>query len=239
MSVSLVMLPVALALRVVMGKEHFEDWVASQQDRVETSITREIELAHLLKQAGYDAVKFGALVKTHLDGENSFFFWEFIDGKWVAIFAKGSDIAMREAFISKIENVAGRSVFLNANNEKSQKSTIYPTNFMDRDLLAQVLTDLGADPIYGKDDSLSCRINSVKLLFTKDGDGPFSVAIQGVQEKIEHAFQYLSDLDTDYRKAVQTSVYKRVKAEAESRDLLIESEEIMPDKSILLTLRLT
>lgn len=55
---------------------------------------------------------------------------------------------------------------------------------------------------------------------------------------MEHAFRYLSDLDADYRKAVQTSVYQRVKAEAESRDLLIESEEVMPDKSILLTLRI-
>lgn len=237
MSVSLVMLPVALALRVVMGKEHFEAWVASQQDRVETNITREIELAHLLKQAGYDAVKFGALIKTHLDGEKSFFFWEFIDGKWVAIFAKGADATMRESLISKLENAAGRSVFLNVINEDPQESTVYPTNFMDRDLLAQVLTDLGGDPIYGKDKSLSCRINSVKLLFTKAGDGPFSVTVQGA-EKVEHAYQYLSDLDADYRKAVQTSVYRRVKAEAESRDLLIESEEIMPDKSILLTLRI-
>ena len=237
MSVSLVMLPVALALRVVMGKEHFEAWVASQQDRVETNITREFELGHLLKQAGYDAVKFGALIKTHLDGEKSFFFWEFIDGKWVAIFAKGVDATMREALISKLESAAGRSVFLTAINAEPQEATIYPTNFMDRDLLAQVLADLGGDPIYGKDESLSCRINSVRLLFTKSGDGPFSVAVQG-GERVEHAFQYLSDLDADYRKAVQTSVYQRVKAEAESRDLLIESEEIMPDKSILLTLRI-
>ena len=84
MSVSLALLPVALALRVVMGKENFEAWVASQQERAETDITSEFELARLLKQAGYDAVKFGALVKTHLDGERAFFFWEFIDGKWVA-----------------------------------------------------------------------------------------------------------------------------------------------------------
>jgi hypothetical protein len=75
------------------------------------------------------------------------------------------------------------------------------------------------------------------LIFTKEGDGPFSVTIKGAV-KAEQAFQYLSDLDDDYRKAVQTSVYQRVKSEAEDRDMLIESEEVLPDKSILLTLRL-
>jgi len=237
MSVSLALLPVALALRVVMGKENFEAWVASQQERAETDITSEIELARLLKQAGYDAVKFGALVKTHLDGERAFFFWEFIDGKWVAIFSKGADLELRNTLIAKLEAAAGRPLFSQAMESEAQQSNTYPTNFVDRDLLAQALTELGGDPTYGHDGSLSCRINSAKLIFTKDGEGPFSVTVKGAV-KAEQAFQYLSDLDDDYRKAVQTSVYQRVKSEAESRDLLIESEEVLPDKSILLTLRL-
>jgi hypothetical protein len=96
---------------------------------------------------------------------------------------------------------------------------------------------LGGDPVHGADGTISCRINSAKLKFTKQGAGPYTVTINGAV-KAEQAFQYLSDLDDDYRRAVQTSVYQRVKSEAESRDLLIESEEVLPDKSILLTLRL-
>ena len=237
MSVSLALLPVALALRVVMGKEGFEAWVASQQERAATDIGSEYELARLLKQAGYDAVKFGALVKTHLDGERAFFFWEFIDGKWVAIFSKGADLELRQALMEKLEAAAGRQVFTQLPNEEAEQSNSFPTNFVDRDLLAQALTELGGDPTHAADGSLTCRINSAKLIFTKDGDGPFSVTIKGAV-KAEQAFQYLSDLDDDYRKAVQTSVYQRVKSEAEERDMLIESEEVLPDKSILLTLRL-
>lgn len=237
MSVSLALLPVALALRVVMGKEGFEAWVASQQERAATDIGSEYELARLLKQAGYDAVKFGALVKTHIDGERAFFFWELIDGKWVAIFSKGADLELRQALMEKLEAAAGRQVFKQLSNGEAEQSNSYPTNFVDRDLLAQALTELGGDPTYAADGSLTCRINSAKLIFTKDGDGPFSVTIKGAV-KAEQAFQYLSDLDDDYRKAVQTSVYKRVKSEAEDRDMLIESEEVLPDKSILLTLRL-
>lgn len=237
MSVSLALLPVTLALRVVMGKEHFEAWVASQQDRVETGIENEFELSRLLKQTGYDAVKFGGLIKTHLDGEDKFFFWEFSEGKWIAIFSKGVDLELRNNLISKLEMSAGRPLFSQKTASDSQPSSTYPTNFMDRDLLAKALIDLGGNPKYGKDGSLSCHINSAKLRFTKEGDGPFSVTIKGAV-KAEQAYQYLSDLDDDYRKAVQTSVYQRVKAEAESRELLIESEEVLPDRSILLTLRL-
>lgn len=237
MSVSLALLPVALALRVVMGKENFESWVASQQERVETDITSEYELARLLKQAGYDAAKFGASVKTHLDGERAFFFWELINGKWVAVFSKGADLGLRNALVTKLEAAAGRQVFSPSHTAETTRSEVFPTNFVDRDLLAQTLVELGGDPTYGPDGSLTCRINSAKLIFTKDGDGPFTVTIRGAV-KAEQAYQYLSDLDEDYRKAVQTSVYQRVKSEAESRHLLIESEEVLHDKSILLTLRL-
>jgi hypothetical protein len=236
MSVSLALLPVALALRVVMGKEGFEAWVASQQERMETDISSEYELARILKLAGYDAVKYGALVKTHLDGERSFFFWELIDGKWVAVFSKGSDLELRETLISALEAAAGRHVFSKGEAGNVNQSEIYPTNFVDGNLLAQALMELGGDPVHGTDGTISCRINSAKLVFMKQGDGPYIVSIKGAV-KVEQAFQYLSDLDDDYRRAVQTSVYQRVKSEAESRDLFIESEEVLPDKSILLTLR--
>jgi hypothetical protein len=237
MSVSLALLPVALALRVVMGKEGFEAWVASHQERVATDIGSEYELARLLKQAGYDAIKFGPSVKTHLDGERAFFFWELVDGRWVAVFPKGADPELREALMTKLEAVAGRQVFAQSLGGRVAPSRSYPTNFVDADLLAQALAELGGDPTHRADGSLTCRINSAKLIFTKDGAGPFSVTIEG-PVRAEQAFQDLADLDDDYRRAVQTSVYQRVKSEAEERDMLIESEEVLPDKSILLTLRL-
>jgi hypothetical protein len=237
MSVSLALLPVALALRVVMGREHFEAWVASQQEPMATDISSESELGRMLKLAGYDAVKFGALIKTHLDGERAFFFWEFIDGKWVALFSKGADLELRTALIARMEAAADRPVFSPTRGGDVSQPQTYPTNFVDGELLAQTLMELGGDPVHGADGAISCRINSARLVFTKQGDGPYAVAITGAV-KAEQAFQYLSDLDDDYRRAVQTSVYQRVKSEAESRDLRIESEEVLPDKSILLILRL-
>lgn len=236
MSVSLALLPVALALRVIMGKENFDAWVASQQQRMETDITSEHELARMLKLAGYDAVKYGTLLKTHLDGERSFFFWEFVDGKWVAVFSKGADLELRDALIAAMEAAARRPVFSQALSAEENQPQTYPTNFVDGDLLAETLMKLGGDPVHRADGSISCRINAAELVFTKQGDGPYEVTIKGAV-KAEQAFQYLSDLDDDYRRAVQTSVYRRVKSEAESRDLQIESEEVLPDKSILITLR--
>lgn len=86
MSVCIALLPVALAIRIVMGKENFENWVRAQQVRVPTSFKTELELARAVKKAGYDAIKFGSSIKTHIDGEKNFFFWELVDGKWIAIF---------------------------------------------------------------------------------------------------------------------------------------------------------
>lgn len=238
MSVSLAMLPIALALRVVMGKKNFEAWVAAQQQRMETDISSEPELTRLLKKSGYDAVKYGSLIKTHIDGEKNFFFWELANGKWVAVFSKGDNLRLRTAFISRVEAVAGRQVFADTLPSEIEPVQTYPTNFVDPNLLAQALADLGGNPARAKDGSISCRINSAKLLFVKHGDGPYSVTIKGAL-KAEQAYSYLSDLDEDYKRAVQTDVYKRVISEAENNDLWIESEEILPDKSISLTLRFT
>jgi hypothetical protein len=88
MSVCIALLPVALAMRVVMGKKNFENWVNAQQIKVPSNFTTELELTRTVKKAGYDAIKFGSSIKTHIDGEKSFMFWELNDGKWIAIFAK-------------------------------------------------------------------------------------------------------------------------------------------------------
>jgi len=113
-SVSIALLPVALAMRIVMGKENFENWVKAQQVRMPSAFTTELELARTVKTAGYDVIKFGASLKTHLDGEKSFFFWELVDGKWVAIFSKSQDQATLNRFIADVQAPAGRKILENS-----------------------------------------------------------------------------------------------------------------------------
>lgn len=236
MSVSLVLLPVALALRVVMGKEGFEQWVAAQAIRITSSFANELELARAVKKAGFDAVRFGSSIKTHLDGERAFFFWERVNGKWVAVFAK-QHASLIPNFIAKLEAAAGPSVFPEAGVETTSEDANYPTNFTDAEMLCRALVDLGADPVRRADGTIACRIEGARLIFACEAGRPFTVAVQGATN-VEQAYRYLSDLDGDYKRAVQTSVYERVKSEAASRDMLVASEEVLPDRSIVLTLRL-
>jgi hypothetical protein len=236
-SVSIALLPVALAIRIVMGKDNFENWVKAQQVRVPSSFKTELELARAVKRAGYDAVKFGASIKTHIDGENTFFFWEFVDGKWIAIFSKryyGQPILNK--FMSSVESAAGFKIFGELANTAAEISTQFPTNFRDGAMLIDALKEFGAHPTKRSDGSITCKIKHSELLFTQLGDSPFMVEVKN-SPNLEQVYRYMSDIDDDYKRCVQTAVYEKVKVRAAERDLVIEGEEVLPDKTILITLR--
>ena len=56
---------------------------------------------------------------------------------------------------------------------------------------------------------------------------------------LEQVYRYMSDIDEDYKRCVQTAVYEKVKARALDRDMLVEQEEVLQDKTILMTLRVS
>ena len=238
MSVCIALLPVALAMRIVMGKENFENWVKAQQVRVPSNFTTELELTRTLKKAGYDAIKFGSSIKTHIDGESSFFFWELVDDKWVAIFAKNQDQAALDRFKSMLESVADRRVFGDIPLIAVPVPAQFPTNFHDGDLLMKALIEFGAKPIKQNNGSVRCKIENTELMFTQVGNSPYMVEVEN-SPNLERVYQYMADIDDDYKRCVQTAVYEKVKARATEHDMLIESEEVLPDKTILITLRVS
>ena len=238
MSVCIALLPVALAIRIVMGKENFENWVRAQQVRVPSSFKTELELVRAVKKAGYDAIKFGASIKTHIDGENNFFFWELVDGKWIAIFSKNDDQKILEKFMSDVESIVGSKVFGEQANTSPQTSAQFPTNFRDGKMLIDALREFGAQPTTRSDGSIICKIEHSTLLFTQTGKSPFTVEVKNTP-KLEQVYQYMSDIDEDYKRCVQTAIYEKVKARAVERNMAVESEEVLPDRTILMTLRIS
>lgn len=238
MSVCIALLPVALAMRIVMGKENFENWVKAQQVRVPSNFTTELELTRTVKKAGYDAIKFGPSIKTHIDGEKSFFFWELVDSKWVAIFSKDQDQAVLDRFKSMVESVADRRIFGEFLTPAVTVSAQFPTNFRDADLLMKVLTEFGAQPVKRSNGLVLCKIQNTSLVFTQIGNAPYMVEVKN-GPNLEQVYQYMADIDDDYKRCVQTAVYEKVKSRATERDMTIESEEVLPDKTILLTLRVS
>lgn len=236
MSVSIALLPVALAMRIVMGKDNFENWVKAQQVRVPSSFKTELELTRAVKKAGYDAVKFGASIKTHIDGENVFFFWEFAEGKWIAVFSKHHEQPILNKFMSSVETAAGFKIFGEHANTAAVVSAQFPTNFRDGTMLIDALKEFGVHPAKLSDGSITCKIEHSELLFTQLGDSPFMVEIKN-SPRLEQVYRYMSDIDDDYKRCVQTAVYEKVKLRATENDLVVESEEVLPDKTILMTLR--
>lgn len=237
MSVSIALLPVALAMRVVMGKKNFENWVSAQQVRVPSNFNTELELIHGLKQAGYDAVKFGSSIKTHIDGEKVFFFWEFEDGRWVAVFSKHHEQTVLTRFISALENSAGTKIFGEKPNTNEESSAEFSTNFRDAAMLIEALEELNARPTIRSNGTITCKIDRTELVFRQIGASPFMVEIKN-SPSLEQAYHFLSDIDDDYKRCVQTAVYEKVKARATERNMAIESEEVLEDKTIVLTLRI-
>lgn len=236
MSVSIALLPVALAMRIVMGKNNFENWVKAQQVRVPSSFKTELELSRAVKKAGYDAIKFGASIKTHIDGENVFFFWEFAEGKWIAVFSKHHEQSLLNNFMSSVESAAGFKIFGEQSNTHEAVSKQFPTNFRDGAMLIDALKEFGAHPTRRMDGSITCKIEHSELLFTQHGDSPFMVEVIN-SPSLEQVYRYMSDIDDDYKRCVQTAVYEKIKARAADKNLVVEAEEVLPDKTILMTLR--
>ncbi len=237
MSVSIALLPVALAMRIVMGKENFENWVKDQQIRVPSSFKTELELSRIVKRAGYDAVKYGNSIKTHIDGENLFFFWEFVDEQWVAVFSKHHEQAILNKFMLSLESVAGFKIFGEAANTATAQSAQFPTNFRDAAVLMDALKEFGAYPSKRADGSIFCKIDHSELLFTQIGDSPFMVEVKNTPS-LEQVYHYMSDIDEDYKRCVQTAVYEKIKARASEKSMVVEHEEVLADKTILITLRI-
>ena len=49
-------------------------------------------------------------------------------------------------------------------------------------------------------------------------------------------FEYLTHLDDDYKRCLQSIVYEKLKERVAERNMTIESEEILEDNSIVLTI---
>lgn len=245
LSVSLTLIPVALALRVVMGKEKFNNWIESKQQPQISNFKSKRQLTSIVQLAGYDAIPYGSAIKTHFNDKN-FFFWELRDGKWVAVFSEYDSRQLIKTFIKNINKAAEYDVFSIEQVEKllkqeliatQKKSAIFPTNFSNIDLLEQVLHENAIPTTRNKDGSLISNLQSTDLRFIQHRpNGVIDVEVVD-SNTMTTIFQQLTILDEDYRKFIQQETYTKVIENAEEKGFTIEEEMILPDESILLTLR--
>lgn len=240
MSVNLELVPVVLAMRESMGEENFKKWVESMQMRVPTKFSNKKELVQCIEKAGYDAQNWGSSIKTHIDGEENFFFWEYAEGKWCAIFSKSDSQAMIKQFMDELESKSGTSVFSDIPQLKRKppiKTFKYPTNFKDEDLLMKTLNEFGATPKKNANGDIIMNLAGNEFKFHKIGEEPYEAEIKSTGNH-KQIYNHLSLIDGDYKNNVQAYTYENLKKNLDERNLNIESEEVLDDNSIVITVNL-
>lgn len=241
MSVSLVMLPVALALRVVMGKEGFDAWVRSNEVRHPTGFRSLAELKRVVRGAGYDAEEWGGLVKTHIDGEREFIFWEQENGEWSAIFSTYQVPSLSQRFMEALEARAGQAIFIregaSAPAEARPASSVFPTNFRDGERLLETLERFGVQAQVHAGGEITTTLGRSPVTFRPGGGetSPYTVAI-GNAPDLRGTFEQLSRVDEAYKQGVQAAALATLRERIHDRKLTIEREETLPDRSVVLTL---
>jgi len=244
MSVSLTMVPIALALRVVMGKDNFNEWTESNLNPQETNFKSRKELMATLQEAGYDAIPYGPSIKTHF-GENNHFIWELRNGKWTALFSKFDLKEDCITLINKLNDIAGRNLFSESeeqsfsedNRQEIPESVIFPTNFTDMIVLEQTLKEENIPYEVNDNGTIVSNLQSVTLYFKQfRSDGVIDVEIMHA-ENLQPIFKQMTILDEAYRRQIQQQTYDHLIKNAENKGFALEEEIELPDESILITLR--
>jgi hypothetical protein len=242
MSVSLVMLPVALALRVVMGKEGFDAWVRSNEVRHPTGFRSLAELKRVVRGAGYDAEEWGGLIKTHIDGEQEFIFWELENGQWTAIFSTYQTPVLSQRFMKALEAQAGRTIFATRDESapaevRPAASSVFPTNFRDGEMLLATLERFGVQAQVQATGEITTTLGRSPVTFRPGGGetSPYTVQI-GNAPDLRGTFEQLSRVDEAYKQGVQAAALATLRERIRDKKLTIEREEMLADRSVVLTL---
>lgn len=204
MSVSLVGvmigLPVALAIRSVMGQEKFDKWLSSADYPVYTNFKDMNEMKEVVKKTGYDVTEWMGSFKTHLtEKPDSYFLWEIRDDCVVAVMSKYDDETAIERFKNNVEREAGRNVFMGADNvgpavkapvsaeksipdgtdskiavDKSSKKRRtedgFPTIYMDEELLKDILRQYHINILKDEKNEIVCEYDTYNMTFTRESE---------------------------------------------------------------------
>lgn len=243
MSVTLTLIPLVLVLRAAIGSKNLDDWIESSQIKVPTNIRDENELIVLVKKAGYDVIKEGKLLKTHFNGRSDFFFLEKVNGVLTATFSKNDSIEVIKEFINVVEETAQRKIFnynienLTEKDEKIFREESFPTNFVDEKLLIKTLSDYGINTQVAENGIIQCNVENTTLIFYKENSINYEVKIIG-NSQIRGVYEQLKVIDEEYKKNVQSYTYNKVVEKLKQTNMDIQSEEVMEDNSLLLTINI-
>ncbi len=207
---------------------------ALQEIKIKTYI-RENELTELLASANYELMC--GTNKMTLDNTNTVLEWELEDGLYTIKFESRHIGAVKNEIndlFNKLNEKAGRDLLFD--NDKSNVSYFYKTNYTDKGVLINTLTEHGAKNIFQDGENIYCELFDMQMSYTRNSESEnYSLEINQVSNK-SCCRDLIDDLNSEYGMNIQEITYKKILERLKSENMRLENEEISEDNSIILTI---
>ena len=103
-------------------------------------------------------------------------------------------------------------------------------------MLLNTLIEHGAEEIAEDGDTVSCKLYDMEMVYKKlDGSNGYTLEITRVTDKNE-CENVINDLNEEYGMNIQEMTYNKIKERLAQENLRLESEAVMEDNSIVLTI---
>ncbi len=194
------------------------------------------ELKKLLQKAGYHF--YPANGQTPLRSSYVTLNWVDQNGTYVAEFSGSNNKEItREAeeVFKKLNIAAGRDLRLI--NDTTTTVYTYNTNYTDKGVLLNTLYEHGAEEMVEEGDTVTCKLFGMEMKYYKQDSGAYALDITQISDKTQ-CEGVLDDLNQEYGMNLQEITYNKIKERLEQENLRLESETVLDDNSIVLTIEI-
>lgn len=202
--------------------------------KIQTNIKQE-ELRQFLYKANY--LYYEGNSQTPLKNSDAVLNWGVKDGFCYAEFSGLNNFAITkeaEILFRKMNSVAGRDLRLV--NDQSTIVYTYSTNYTDKMVLINTLTEHGAEEILEQYGEISCKLFGMEMIYYKNNsESAYTLDITRVSNKDE-CQDLINDLNDEYALNIQEVTYNKIKERLDKENLRLESESVLEDNSIILTI---
>ena len=202
--------------------------------RIQTNIKAE-ELKTFLKASNY--LYYEGNSQTPLKNSEATLNWILKDGFYVAEFSGSNNSAIikeAEILFRKMNIAAGRDLRLI--NEQSTIVYTYTTNYTDKEMLLNTLTEHGASEIFQDNGEISCKLFGMEMIYHRQNSSDaYTLDITQVSDKGE-CQDMINDLNEEYGLNIQEMTYNKIKERLDKENMRLESESVLEDNSIVLTI---
>ncbi len=140
---------------------------------------------------------------------------------------------INEMNVAAEDILAASSMQKDFNSQKYQAiCSQYKTMFTDENLLIKTISEHGLQNISSVDGKITGTLEGLSFEFEKGKDGIYEMHIT---HKQSDDLSIINELKDEYEMNVQEQSYMNIKKNLEKQNLTIESEEVLEDNSIMIT----